>query len=313
MASNQDIPTRLLGAVRRRLRPLRYAAKRAAGRQLRVHIENRWRLGDEVLAIPFYELVAAAYPGAILTVSVNFPELLRDNPFVVVDNERTEFACDRFIFAKDDARDTPRLEHLCATHGIPYRPIEPRVNPPDTAALPQPMPCSDLMVACSCGAGWPCKSWPTHYMKALCENIQRTDPNAVFVEVGKDCPTAGLDTSYVDKLTIAETAHVLSRCHLYIGPDSGLAHLAMAVGTPALVLYGPVVPAAAFGPRKRLFSLLAPVACQGCWTQSRMQTPGKCPLGIEADQAEAYPCMSKLTPECVFDAISHNQLLAGAG
>ena len=107
--SSDPLSTRVLRQLRRVVRNLRYAARRATRRSLRIHIENRWRLGDEVLALPFYELVAETFPRARITVSVNNPELLRDCPHASVNNDRTEFDCDRFIFAKDDARDVPRL------------------------------------------------------------------------------------------------------------------------------------------------------------------------------------------------------------
>jgi ADP-heptose:LPS heptosyltransferase len=38
-------------------------------------------------------------------------------------------------------------------------------------------------------------------------------------------------------LAIAELAAVLSRCRLHVGPDSGVLHLAMALGTPTLALF----------------------------------------------------------------------------
>jgi hypothetical protein len=38
-------------------------------------------------------------------------------------------------------------------------------------------------------------------------------------------------------LAIAELAAALSRCRLHVGPDSGVLHLAMALGTPTLALF----------------------------------------------------------------------------
>jgi len=301
---------RISNRLRRLVRRLRYRLKLLLRRTVHVHIENRWRLGDEVLAIPFYELVANACPDATLTVSVNRPDLLRDNPFVSVDNRRGEFDCDRYIFARDDARATPRLEHLCALHRIPYRPREPQVIPPDGADLPRPMPDSEVVVACSCGAGWPCKSWATSHMTALCETIRHECPSVGFVEVGRDCPVAGVGTSYVDGLSVGQTAYVLSRSRLYVGPDSGLAHLAMAVGTPSAVLYGPVKPDRAFGARERLCAVVSPAACQGCWTEGRMREPGQCPLGIRDSDPEAYPCMRQLTAELVSDTMRRHEVLS---
>ena len=45
--------------------------------------------------------------------------------------------------------------------------------------------------------------------------------------------------SVVGKLTLPETAELIRRSAIFIGTDSGLAHLAIATGTRAVVLFGP--------------------------------------------------------------------------
>jgi ADP-heptose:LPS heptosyltransferase len=47
--------------------------------------------------------------------------------------------------------------------------------------------------------------------------------------------------------TLNTSAALYQRCALLVGPDSGAAHLAAAVGTPTLRLYGPA-PVEVFGP-----------------------------------------------------------------
>ena len=44
------------------------------------------------------------------------------------------------------------------------------------------------------------------------------------------------------RLTLAETAWVISRACLYIGPDTAVTHLAAALGTPVVALFGPTDP-----------------------------------------------------------------------
>jgi len=54
-----------------------------------------------------------------------------------------------------------------------------------------------------------------------------------------------------DLLTVHE---VIKRCRVFIGNDSGLSHLAAAVGVPTLTMFGPTVPAhyAPWGPRAQV-------------------------------------------------------------
>ena len=52
-----------------------------------------------------------------------------------------------------------------------------------------------------------------------------------------------------------EVAAVLERCDLYLGNDSGITHLAAAVGIPVIALFGPTHPGV-WGPRGRRVSIV---------------------------------------------------------
>ncbi len=92
--------------------------------------------------------------------------------------------------------------------------------------------------------------------------------------------------------TLAQCALIIQRARLFAGPDSGPAFLATAMGTPAVVLYGPAdyyrwrVPASAV-PRVELFH---PAPCNPC----RHQT---CP--------QPSPCMELISVDDVWQACAH--------
>jgi ADP-heptose:LPS heptosyltransferase len=311
MSDASSISERALRAARRLAQRARRAGRKLSGKPLRVHIESRWRLGDEVMAIAFFRLVRRAFPDADITVSANYPALLDGETSVRVDNARGEFDCDRYVFARDDARCVPRLRHLCRLHRIPFHAIEPEVRvsvePPNIPRRP-----GIPLVACSCGAGWTCKSWPPDYQARLPEALRSEGIEADLVCVGRGCPKVGVGLDFTESFAIEETAAILARCDAYVGPDSGLVHLAAAVGTPAVGLFGPVTPDAAFGRRAQLLPVLAPVDCQGCWTDGRMRSPGWCPLGIEGDDPSAFPCMRALGPELAARALRRAHVLEEA-
>ena len=81
----------------------RFAAKRSLGLQPRILVEIKWRLGDEVMALPIYEALRTRYPSAHIEVLCNFPELLEDNPFVDVVNSETP-SPDRYFLLREAAR-----------------------------------------------------------------------------------------------------------------------------------------------------------------------------------------------------------------
>ena len=55
----------------------------------------------------------------------------------------------------------------------------------------------------------------------------------------------GLDLPCVDTLgnSLLEAAALLEMAFVYVGPDSGLGHIASAMGTPTVTLFGPLNPA----------------------------------------------------------------------
>ena len=71
---------------------------------------------------------------------------------------------------------------------------------------------------------------------------------------------------------LAEAAAVLAACALYVGSDSGLAHLAAAVGTPPVTLFGPARPdeVCPFGYRHLVVQ--TPAACAPCFRYPRHST-----------------------------------------
>jgi heptosyltransferase III len=92
-------------------------------------------------------------------------------------------------------------------------------------------------------SGSPKKNWPLYKFRALAHSLERSMP--VHWCAGHDDPplegAVHLDDLY-------ELACWLARARLYVGNDSGITHLAAAVGTPVLALFGPTDPAI-WGPR----------------------------------------------------------------
>ena len=82
-------------------------------------------------------------------------------------------------------------------------------------------------------SGSPRKNWPIDKFRALARGLERAMPV---------CWTAGPDDPPLDGAVrfddLYELACWLARAALYVGNDSGVTHLAAAVGTPVLALFG---------------------------------------------------------------------------
>lgn len=67
-----------------------------------------------------------------------------------------------------------------------------------------------------------------------------SNDSKVSTQISKAVNKAGCRTlSYVGKPNLTTTAAVMKRARLFVGADSGLAHLAVALGLPTVVLFGP--------------------------------------------------------------------------
>jgi lipopolysaccharide heptosyltransferase III len=92
-------------------------------------------------------------------------------------------------------------------------------------------------------SGSPKKNWPLEKFRALADQLERTIP-VRWCGGREDPPLEG--AVHIDDLY--ELACWLGRARLYVGNDSGVTHLAAAVGTAVLALFGPTDPHI-WGPR----------------------------------------------------------------
>ena len=277
----------------------RWVARRALRRQLRIGVDIRWRLGDEIMAIPIYEGIKRRYPFCHLTVWCNHPDLLLRNPHVdriLGSKQKPRLAkCDRYILLRGAPRDAFRLDHYARRAGIPTPPMNPRLYYEDWTA-PQlgdaGLKLKQYVVVCS-GATWETKKWPMENWQQLCGAL--TNDGQTVVQVGHNDSRINDVRDLVDKTSVRDVACVLRDARLLICNDSGLMHLALAVGTPVLGLFGPTNPAIILRSSAQLLAMTNERDCQGCWNNPAVQmTEGICPLNIS-------PCMGSLTVESVLE------------
>ncbi len=110
---------------------------------------------------------------------------------------------------------------------------------------------SGRVVALHPGSGGRAKNWPIDGWIAVARSLLSSDAKIHLLIVGGEADADQLRamsralparTSVAEHLPLPQLAAVLAQCSAFVGHDSGISHLAAAVGTPTLLLFGPTDP-----------------------------------------------------------------------
>lgn len=138
-------------------------------------------------------------------------------------------------------------------------------------------------------AKYPTKEWP--YYGKLIKALSRAH-KILIVGEKKDGKRAGLlrpALNLCGKLTLNETAYLISRSRLFISNDSGLMHLGCGTGAKMTVLLGSTVKEFGFMPERENIRILEKkgAACRPCHYHGRLSCPKghlDCLKGISVEE-----------------------------
>jgi heptosyltransferase-2 len=160
---------------------------------------------------------------------------------------------------------------------------------------------SEPFVALAPGSAWGTKRWPYYpELAALLADDYRiavVGSNADS-ELAKQITDAVPRDAVIDateSLPLLASAELIGRAQAIVTNDSAPQHLASAMGTPTVTVFGPTVPEFGFGPlaERKAVGGHERLTCRPCDRHG----PQKCPLGH-------WRCMRELTPEYVSSLLS---------
>ena len=154
---------------------------------------------------------------------------------------------------------------------------------------------NEPLIALAPGSVWATKRWP--YYRELAAELSASG-RVVVVGSEADHPLAneivaathGQAVDATGRLSLLASAELIGRCALIVTNDSAPLHLASAMNTPTIAVFGPTVPEFGFGPladRARIADH-ASLSCRPCDKHG----PARCPLGH-------WRCMREITPDVV--------------
>lgn len=147
------------------------------------------------------------------------------------------------------------------------------------------------------GTNWPTKCWPVKHFAALSDLLYQDNIIPVLIGGSGDnrlaeditALTAIPPVDLTGKTSLKQLAHIIKQAGCFIGGDTGPMHLAVAVNTPVVALFGPTDPErnGPYGTENKILKVER--ACQGCWKRS-------CPQG--------ETCLETITPELVYQSLT---------
>src|SRR5262249_30893637 len=157
-------------------------------------------------------------------------------------------------------------------------------------------------IAINPGPSWRVKEWDASKWQILISKIHAAH-DAVIIQLGtnKGDGSSEYDNlrgvkSVAGRLKGEEIVALIAICDLVISIDSGPVHVAGAVGTPVIGLFGPLDPALILPPESPALGLFSNVPCLFCHNRTPVvHWFSGCPNDIA--------CMKKLDPPAVFAAM----------
>ena len=139
----------------------------------------------------------------------------------------------------------------------------------------------------------PAKTWPAERVVDFCRVLSAAGGLAVLLGTPDEAPLAADIAAQAPAVSLAGRDRpallpaLLTELDALVSGDTGVAHLAAALGTPTVTLFGPTDPALS-APRGRAVALTHPVPCAPCFYRV-------CPI--------EHPCLRELEAERVRDAV----------
>ena len=159
-----------------------------------------------------------------------------------------------------------------------------------------------MLIGINPGPNWRVKEWEAFKWQKLINKIH-SEYDAVIIQFGLNTGDGSSEydhltgvKSLASRLRGAEIVALIAGCDLMISIDSGPVHVAGAVGTPIIGLFGPLNPSLILPPASPALGLCSDVPCLFCFNRTPViNWLTGCPYDIA--------CMKKLDDDTVFEAV----------
>lgn len=291
------------------------------GKRRRVVVRRRFAIGDTIWATPIVSAVKERHPDCDIVAVTDATQVFLRNPDAdIVATTAFQTREDDRVIDLDGVYESDRASHILEAYrkaaGIPVGKVRPALYPgeEDYLVLGKILretfggaPDVEWIVSIHMAASSPDRVWPARHWRVFLENlVGNLRVGVICVGGPKDFDPAGLDlpaglrhrivsVRNSDRLLVSAAA--ISVSDLFVGPDSGMAHVAAAFGTRSVVLYGMANPRTRVPFDGSSTAIWADVECRGCIDEIPPDQPPLCKFG------NAF-CLDRISPSLVLQKVS---------
>ena len=128
----------------------------------------------------------------------------------------------------------------------------------------------------SASPNWTTKLWPLENFAYIIDELSKKDTRVVITGTSRDKHQVVklkrlTNTKFIDavgKTTISELSYLIRRCKVYITGDSAPMHIAAAVDTPIITLFGPTDPVRHIPPTDKIIVIKKDLPCSPCYKRN---------------------------------------------
>jgi len=136
---------------------------------------------------------------------------------------------------------------------------------------------------------WMTKNWPVKHIARLCDLLAPYNIRVIMTGVAKDQAraervlklTSSKPANMAGKTDIMELAALIKRCSVYVSVDSAPLHVAAAVGTPCIALFGPTFSSRHMPPGRHSHVFERRLTCVAPYTARCPVHPDGCLVDID--------------------------------
>ncbi len=144
---------------------------------------------------------------------------------------------------------------------------------------------------------WQTKNWPAEYIVELCDKLAAKNVRVILTGTAQDQDHANYiqqnakskPTSAAGKTDILQLAALIERCKVYVTPDSAPLHVAAAVKTPVIALFGPTDSRRHVPPADEITVFQRKLPCAPCYS-------GSCKI-------RTHDCMREIKPDHIYKKV----------